>query len=164
MEIFEAVIRKSDDYRLFLAGEGELLQAAKQKAAELGIADKVIFAGYRDDLHCIFQAFDVLLLPSLYEGFPIVAVEAQACGLPCLLADTITREVSVTDLVAYRSLTQPAQRWAEEACALAEGHTNNDRAHYCNIIAENGYDINETVREVERFLLSHQRSGLEGES
>ena len=93
-----------------------------------------------------------------------VAVEAQACGLPCLLADTITREVSVTDLVAYRSLTEPAQRWAEEVCALAEGHTNNDRARYCNIIAENGYDINETVRDVERFLLSHQRSGLGGES
>lgn len=164
LEIFAEVSRISEDYRLFLAGEGELLETAKQKAAELGIADKVIFAGYRDDLHCIFQAFDVLLLPSLYEGFPIVAVEAQTCGLPCLLADTITKEVSVTDLVAYRSLTEPAQRWAEEVCALAEGHTNNDRARYCKIIAENGYDINETVREVERFLVSHRGSGLGGES
>lgn len=152
LDVFAEVVKISADYRLVLAGEGELLAAMQQKAADLGIADLVVFAGYRSDMERILQGFDVLLLPSLFEGLGIIAVEAQASGLPCLLADTVPREVCLTELVSYMSLAAPARHWAEKIRALAEAHENIDRSSYSKIIAETGYDINETVRNLETFL------------
>ncbi len=162
LEIFAEVIKKSDHYRLFLAGEGDLLIPMQQKAADLGIADKVIFAGYREDMEAVLQAFDLLLLPSLFEGLGIIAVEAQASGLPCLLADTIPKEVYLTDLAFEMRLTDPAEQWADQVRALVEAHENIDRTAYCKIVAQNGYDINDTVRELEAFLTEHKTQDLGG--
>lgn len=161
LEIFSSIAGQSDDYLLLLAGEGELLGLMKQKAADLGIADKVIFAGYRQDLNCILQAVDIFILPSLYEGLPIVAIEAQGSGLPCLLTDTITKEVSISDLVSYMSLTKSAQQWAEKITTLLKIYENNNRSIYRRIISENGYDINETVKELEQFLMKHKGAVME---
>jgi len=158
LDIFAAVLKRSAEYRLLLAGDGESLAEMKQKAAGLGIAEQVIFTGHREDMDRILQAFDLLLMPSLPgEGFPVIAVEAQASGLPCLLADTITKEISLTDLVSYRSLSDPAEQWAETVCSLVETHEKNDRAAYREIISKSGYDINETVKELERFLIAQKQ-------
>lgn len=85
------------DSLLLLAGNGELMAQTEELAAKLGIADRVRFLGYRSDSDCLYQAFDCFVLPSLYEGLPLVAVEAQRAGLRCLLSTAITREVALTD-------------------------------------------------------------------
>ena len=59
------------------------------------------------------QAMDVFVLPSLFEGLPIVGVEAQASGLPCIFADTITQEVKILPQTQFLALTQPDEVWAE---------------------------------------------------
>lgn len=161
LDIFACVLKKSENYRLFLAGEGELLVQMRQKAQELGIADKVIFAGYRNDMERILQMFDILLFPSLFEGLGIIAVEAQASGLPCLISDTVPKEVFLTELVTAMSLAEPAERWAEKLDELVKTNEKTDRTSYCNIVAQNGYDIDETTAELERFFLEHRREDRE---
>ena len=75
--------------RLVLIGTGELVDSTRALAQELNLSDRVIFAGVRKDMAALYHAMDVFLLPSLFEGLPVVLVEAQAAGLPCFVADTV---------------------------------------------------------------------------
>ena len=157
LDIFNEVLKEDQNYMLLLAGEGELLEKIKQKADILGITGHVIFAGYRDDWNNMLQAIDLLLLPSLYEGLPIVAIEAQANGLPCLLSDTITDEVGITDLVEYMSLNCSEREWASKIINLIKKNAKNDRNRYREKILENGYDIHKTINSLEKFFMEHDR-------
>ncbi|MPN18467.1 putative glycosyltransferase EpsF [bioreactor metagenome] len=69
------------------------MQSAKDKAEKYGIENSVIFAGQRNDAAEIYQAMDVLLFPSCYEGKPLVPMEAQIAGMPVVVSDCITREI-----------------------------------------------------------------------
>lgn len=101
IEAFAELVRLRPNSVLLLAGAGEDEAAARGWVAELGVVDKVRFLGQRDDVGKLYQAFDAFVLPSLYEGLPLVSVEAQAAGLPCFLSDRITREVDVTGAVRF---------------------------------------------------------------
>lgn len=86
---------------IIIGGDGTERKALESKAVKQGVADNVIFYGVSDCVNEWLQAADILLMPSLYEGFGIAALEGQAAGLPCLLSDRITREVKVMDDVKY---------------------------------------------------------------
>lgn len=108
LEAFAGLCRSRDDCVLLCVGDGPLLEDMKQKAVALGIADKVLFTGYRNDLYRFYQAFDVFVLPSLYEGLGMVAIEAQCAGLPCLLSDAVPSEADVTGTVQFLSVEDPS--------------------------------------------------------
>ncbi len=101
-------------YFLF-AGKGALQDEVRERFREAGLAEHLILAGQlpREETAALYQAFDVFVFPSLYEGMPGTVIEAQASGLPCVIADTITDEAVLTDLVERLPLDQEA-RWAEE--------------------------------------------------
>lgn len=82
-------------YHLLLVGDGELKNSLKKLSCELNIEEFVTFLGTRSDVNELLQAMDVFVLPSLYEGLPVIGIEAQASGLPCLFSDTITSEVDI---------------------------------------------------------------------
>ena len=124
-----------------LVGGGELESAIKQKASKLGISDKIIFTGVRPDVPALLSAMDVFVFPSLYEGMPNTVIEAQATGLPCLIADTITREADITGLVHYLPLGD-ADAWAHLVADLPQVKRETPMQKF----KENGYDI-ETVAE-----------------
>lgn len=111
IEAFSELVRFRPDAELLLVGSGGDESLAREWADELGVAGRVRFLGQRDDVGRLYQAFDVLVLPSLYEGLPLVSVEAQAAGLPCLLSDRITREVDVTGSVRFLPIDDPSA-WA----------------------------------------------------
>lgn len=96
------------------------MEPAKQKAAELGITESVQFLGNQGNPQDYYQAMDLFIFPSLYEGLPGTVLEAQAAGLPCLMSDTITQEVALTELVESKSLKDSAESWAQAALALLE--------------------------------------------
>lgn len=121
IDVFCEVTRRRDDAVLLLVGSGEGEALAKELAIECGVADKVIFLGQRDDVERLYQAFDVFVLPSLYEGLGLVGVEAQTAGLPCLFSDRVPHEANVTGEVQFLSLDDPI-RWAEAICAFKVGN------------------------------------------
>lgn len=100
--------------KLMLVGKGgALLERMKELAQELKIAQDVIFAGEQDDIAAFDSAFDCFCFPSRYEGLPGAVIEAQASGLPCLVSDTVTRDVDATALVKRCGIGEPPEHWAE---------------------------------------------------
>lgn len=135
---FALALKERSELRLVFVGSGPDLSVTEQLVQEAGISDEVKFLGQRDDVADLYQAFDAFVLPSLYEGLGIVAVEAQAAGLPCLLSDRITREVDVTGTCQFLPIDDP-KAWAGALCALEPkadtGRAATNRADFAN------YDI-----------------------
>lgn len=113
LHIFKAILQQKPQARLLLCGQGENFEQSQQEADVLGIAGEVLFCGNVKRPEDYLQAMDVFVLPSLFEGLPIVGVEAQASGLPCIFADTITQEVKILPQTQFLALTQPDEVWAE---------------------------------------------------
>lgn len=145
LEIFYALKQKRKNAVLLLVGNGELKQNIENKAKALGIADSLIFAGIRSDVPDLLSAMDVFVFPSFYEGMPNTVIEAQATGLPCVIADTITKEAGVTDIVKYRSLKDSADKWGKEILLSANNGIVN-RFLYSKKMKDSGYDINDVVK------------------
>ena len=141
LEVFSEYLKINGKSILMLVGGGELESAIKQKASELGVSDKIIFTGVRSDVPALLSAMDAFVFPSLYEGMPNTVIEAQATGLPCLIADTITREADITGLVHYLPLGD-AGTWAHLVAELPQVKRETPLQKF----KENGYDI-ETVAE-----------------
>ena len=112
LEQFACLKKIYPNSHLLLAGEGELQAAMEEKAKRLGIYDSVSFLGVQKDTSIWYQAMDVFLMPSLFEGLPVVGIEAQASGLPCVFSDTITDEILLSDRAVRLSLEQPHEAWA----------------------------------------------------
>ena len=93
LRVFRQLLEQRQNAWLLLVGEGELLEQTRAQAQRLGLADRVCFTGARADVNKLYSAMDVFCLPSFYEGLPVVALEAQANGLPCVFSDRMTREV-----------------------------------------------------------------------
>ena len=107
-----AALTKRPDCVLLLAGVGERMGAARARR-KAWAQDAVRFLGARDDVHRLMQAMDVFVLPSLYEGFPVCTLEAQAAGLPCLMADTVTPAAKLRPNAAFFPLRSDAGAWAD---------------------------------------------------
>lgn len=113
IDVFKSISDKNENARLVLVGVGELESQIKEKVHNLGLDEKVLLLGRRSDVPQLMSVFDVMLLPSFCEGMPNVIIEAQASGLPCVIADTITPEADITGLVKYLSLECSAEEWAD---------------------------------------------------
>ena len=115
VEIAAAAMARTPGIRLLLVGDGGLRPDVERKARDLGLADKIVMTGVRGDIARLMTgAMDCFVMPSLYEGLPLVLLEAQAAGLPCIVADSVSEEASVIpELVSRLSLAQPVARWAE---------------------------------------------------
>lgn len=111
IDIFNEVHKQKEDSILLLVGQGPLMEEIREKVKILGIEDSVKFLGQREDVSELYQAFDVFLLPSLYEGLPVVGVEAQATGLLCVFSDDMTKETKVLDTTKFMSLDKSAEGW-----------------------------------------------------
>ncbi len=147
LKIFCEIYKKRKDAVLLLLGEGELMGAVKKQAAELGISEAVFFLGNQAQAGPFYQAFDFLVFPSLYEGLPGTVVEAQTAGLRCLVSDTVTKEVKVTDLVEFYSLEKTAAEWADYVL----GHCGYERAGRLAEVKEAGFDIASQMERYEKI-------------
>lgn len=155
MDIYRAILRREPDAKLFCIGDGPLRGEIEEAAADMG--NGVIFTGTTDRVADYLQAMDGMLLPSLFEGLPLVAVEWQINGLPCLMADTVTAECALTDTAAFLSLTDSSDVWAEKIIAMARG---NDRAASAAKGAEQvraaGFDVRDSARMLKALYLGQQ--------
>lgn len=114
LSIFKAILQYKDNAILLLVGTGELLDEIQNKANEMGIGEKVKFLGTTGSIDRIYATFDAFLLPSLYEGFPVVSIEIQAANIPALFSDTIAKTCKITDAIQFYSLERNDNEWAEK--------------------------------------------------
>ncbi len=147
LDIFSEIHKKNPDTVLMLVGKGELEDKIKEKIKALNLDGSVIFTGVRSDIPALLSAMDVFVFPSFYEGMPNTVIEAQATGLPCLIADTITKEANVTGLVRYMPLKVP-EEWAKEALNMI----SDTRMQTKEIMIKNGYDIENVSKEFVRLV------------
>lgn len=151
LDVFSQIKRKSPDVYLLLVGTGELQSAMKSKAERLGMAENIKFLGTRPDVPQLLQAMNIFLFPSFMEGLSMSMVEAQCAGLPCVVSDTIPKEVAMTDLVKFVSLKRSAEEWAD--IVLDEVNKKRDRSIYPERIMEAGYDIMRNAQWLQNYYL-----------
>lgn len=149
--VFLQFKKRHPNSKLLLIGDGELRNQIYTESKTLKIEDDVIFTGIRNDVPALMQAMDAFVLPSLYEGLGMVAVEAQAAGLPCILSDSIPAEAAVTDSVRFFSLNQSPEQWADEILFLLSSHKRKNT--YWEICTA-GYDIEDNAQQLQQFYLS----------
>lgn len=147
IDVFANVAKYRDDAVLIMVGSGGGRRSIENRLVELGIADRVRLLGQRDDVDRLYQAFDVFVLPSLYEGLGLAAIEAQAAGLPCILSERITREVNVTGLARFLPISDPAI-WVDSLNSMAPGgRIAIRREDFCD------YDIDSAAQRLADFYL-----------
>ena len=156
IETFAKISQKEPNAVLMLVGGGELndtiLNKTKEQVKSLGLEDKVIFTGVRTDVNRILQAFDVFILPSLHEGFPVVMVEAQAAGLKCIISDTVPSECDITGNVETLPLSAGSNEWAEHILSYKSTYKKEDVLK--QIVAAE-YDIKSNAVKLQDFYISH---------
>lgn len=122
-----------------LIGKGELENDIKNCVDNLELNEKVLFLGIRKDIPELLMAMDLMLFPSLFEGMPNVLIEAQATGLPCIIADTITKEVLINENIIPLPLTDKDE-WINESINFINKPII-DRSILNNNLKDAGYDI-----------------------
>ncbi len=156
IDLFARLCKERQDAVLLLLGEGPDRKGIEEKCRALGIAEQVRFLGNQRRPEDYYQAMDLFLLPSFFEGLPGVLVEAQAAGLRCLVSDTITREAKITDLVTYLSIGAPPERWADEIIRQA----GYERTDTCQKIKDAGFDVAAQAAGYRNFYQKGDTVGL----
>lgn len=144
--IFKAVLEKQSDAKLLLVGVGELQDSIKELSKSLRIDRSIIFAGKQMRTEDYYSAFDVFLMPSLYEGLPIVGVEAQCEGLECLFSDQIDKQILITDRAKMLGLNNAPEVWSDAIVSASV----SDRTKYSDEIKASGYSLTDTVKTLEK--------------
>ena len=150
LEIFKVIHQKNPNTVLALCGEGRLEEDIRKKASDLGIEKDVIFLGVRKDTNRVYQAYDMFLFLSLWEGLPLTGIEAQTAGLPVLMSDVITPETIVTDNVTCFSLKNSAEQWADKALDILKTYRRTDCRQS---VVKAGFDIQSTADWLSEFYI-----------
>lgn len=130
IDVFSEIVKRDSSSILFLMGDGELRTPIEEKVEQLGITGNVVFCGNVNDVNDKLLMSDAFLLPSKFEGFPTVVLEAQAAGLPCYISDTITEKIAVTELVKQISLQMNAEQWSQQIISdMNETHMDRQQAN-----------------------------------
>ena len=151
IDIFNEVLKQRNNAKLLLIGDGNLKSLIEAKVKNLGIEKAVIFLGVRNDVADLYNAMDVFILPSLYEGLPVVGVEVQANGLPFICSDKVTDEILLTDNIKLLSLRQPKTEWCDAIL-------NTERKEVINIektLLKN-FDIKNESKKLKNLYLRWQ--------
>ncbi len=151
LDIFAAIAKIAPEARLALIGVGELAQATQEKARAMGLQEKVLFLGQMANVNEWYQAMDCFVLPSLFEGLPVVGVEAQAAGLPCFFSDRVTDEVLLSPDARQIPLDAKDEEWAKRILAAKQGKSSREQG--AEVVRQAGYDIHEEGRKLQEIYL-----------
>ena len=146
------MLTKKEDAHFVIIGAGSLETQMLQRIEEYGLKDSVSWLGRREDIKQFYNAFDAFILPSIYEGLPVVGLESQASGLPVFFSDAITKEASVCELGHFISLKQSADEWADVIIKETNKNIPARKGHEDDLI-KGGYDaVSETKRLTDYWL------------
>lgn len=150
IEVFKQIHAETPTAKLVLVGRGPDEESVRAQVKAAGVGDCVVFYGLTDRVAEVLKAFDVFVFPSLSEGVPLAAIEAQASGIPCLVSTGVSELVTaVPQLVERLSLDEGSKVWADEAMRLVK--TPGDRMQGADGVRVAGYDSAETARWLETY-------------
>lgn len=150
LKIFKEILKKKSNAVLVLVSTGGLFEKIQKDAESMGIRDKVLFLGVRKDTERLYQAFDVFVMPSLFEGLPVTGIEAQACGVPCIFSTEVTQEVELLPTTQFMSLSESPSQWAAKVLELTQSKRIEERLPYLE-----KYNIKLEVKKLEEWYLEH---------
>lgn len=150
LDIAREVRKKGISFKMLIAGEGELKNVLQKKINEYNLIDNVRLIGTINDTPSFYSGIDIFLLPSLFEGNPIVGIEAQCAGVNCLFSDKITKQAKVIDKTKFLSLDS-TNEWVKHIDMYRE--MNNNRESQCYDFKTNKYDILETSKTLKLNLV-----------
>ncbi|WP_405373393.1 glycosyltransferase [Pseudobutyrivibrio sp.] len=153
IDIFNEIKKIDPKAHLVLIGFGGLEQAMMDKVTEYNITDKVQNLGRREDIKQFYNAFDCFLLPSLYEGLPVVGLESQSCGLPIFFSTEITQEAKACEMAHYISLKTPAKEWAKQIVNVVEQNILV-RRNYSKEVAKAGFDSKSEALRLQVYYMN----------
>jgi len=152
IDIFNSIAKKQPNAKLVMIGFGELETAMHEKIKEYGLQDRVEDLGRRDDIKQFYNAFDTFLLPSLYEGMPVVGIEAQCAGLPIFFSKNITEETTASELAHYIGLNESPEVWADTIINVVNANLGKRRS-YAEEVKKNGFDSHSEAMRMMKFYL-----------
>lgn len=155
IDIFEYIVNIEPNAVLLLIGGGPLEKEIMQKVQKLNLTQAVKFLGIRSDINELLQAMDVFVLPSHSEGLPVVAVEAQASGIKCILSDNVPRETKITSEVEFVSLNNSIQEWADKILKWSDGY---QRENFLEVFMSKNYSVKKSVKVLEEYYLEQYRA------
>lgn len=154
IDVFDEIKKENSGYKLFLFGiNGTTQESILSLINERRLEDTIRFMGTADDINNYLQAMDLMLLPSLYEGFPVTVVEWQANGLPCIVSDTITKDVKITDLVKQLSIEDGTTIWKNEILKHNNEVDVETRKSYYIKVSKAGYNIKNNVSSLKEHYI-----------
>jgi glycosyltransferase involved in cell wall biosynthesis len=141
--------KQNQSVKFIWVGTGPMKNVVVNEIEKRNLENKFILPGVRSDINHILMAMDAFILPSLWEGLPVVVVEAQASGIPCFISDRITRDVEITQLVHYLSIDNNLEYWGKAVCA-----EKLIRQDVREKIVTSGFDIKAAAKRMEELYLS----------
>lgn len=152
VKIFNEFYKNHPNSELVFIGTGENIESVKEEVKQLGLQKNVKFLGVRTDVNRLYQGMDIFLFPSLFEGLPVVLIEAQTSSLPSLVSDKITTEVKISDKLYFKDLTSTSKQWAFSLEKILE--ENKKRSNMTKEITNAGYNIKNVVRKLQKIYIS----------
>lgn len=150
-EVIHSFVVENKNVKFILVGDGPDRETIEQTIKANGDGEYVVFAGVRNDVAALMKMFDVFVLPSLFEGLPIVGIEAQAAGTPCIFSDTIDKAVCICrDYCEFVPIDKGTDLWVDAIKEMRNYGRNNDSNIY-SALCENGYEISKTALRLEEI-------------
>ena len=152
IDVFNEIKKRESNAEMILVGTGPLEEKIKSKVAEMRLSKSVYFLGNRKDMNRIFHAMDVFVFPSLFEGLGIVAIEAQAAGIPIVCSEGLPPETNITPIYRKLMLSDGAEKWADVAIEMALNP--NAHANMQQYVIDAGFDMDATAKYMESYYLN----------
>lgn len=153
LQIFKEIKKERINSILLMIGNGPLKKEIEAEIKRLNLQGDVILLGVRNDVPNLLMAMDVFVLPSLFEGLGIVALEAQATGVKCILSDKVPVETNMGG-AEYISLQTDCKQWASAILNCEKKHNRNS---YLSNLIKNGYSIKESVEALQNYYIKLSR-------
>ena len=156
LDWYAELIKEDTNYLLLLISDGVLMELMKKKVHQLGIGNNVLFLGKTTEVQNYLQAMDIFVLPSLHEGLPVVLVEAQASGLPCVVADTVSQEADITGSLKFLPITD-RKTWVKTIKDFVKLQYNRGEKsiEWQKKISIAGYDITQNANTMRKLYINY---------
>lgn len=150
IQVFSEVVKKEPNAILLLIGRGEKEKEIQEQVHRLKLDKTVVFLGNRDDVNELYQVMDVFVMPSLFEGVPVVGVEAQFANLPCVFSDKVPSEVKFSERTEFINLNESPTYWADKILKCSQQYT---RKKNCQELINSNYNIKNAKKILENIYL-----------